>query len=84
LGNVVRTGRKETRELIRQIVAAGGTVKCKKGKGRRYKVYLDGKLVGCLAVTPSDHRSHKNSIAMLRRSGLQITTKGRFCETAAS
>jgi len=73
-----RARRKDTRRLLEAIEAAGGTAEQSPGQGGHWKVYLDGRYIGGLCCTPSDHRSMQNDIARLRRNGLRITSKGRY------
>lgn len=61
---------KECRDLIKKIEAAGGVVRT--GKNHP-KVYVNGRYVTALCCTPSDYRSRKNELAILRRAGLEIT-----------
>ena len=65
------------RELIKAITAVGGEVR-PGGISGHVKVYLEGRFIGCLSGTPSDHRTTKNDSARLRRNGLNITSKGTY------
>lgn len=71
-----RTSDRDTRALLAAIEAAGGELRPCRSRTGHYKVYLDGRLIGTIAGTPSEYRSRKNDIANLRRQGLQITSKG--------
>lgn len=77
-GRGTGVARKEIRELLGQIEAAGGTVKPSCNKPGHFKVYLDGRFIGGISGTPSDYRSTKNEIARLRRRGLPLNSKGRY------
>lgn len=70
--------RKDTRELLNAIVAAGGTVEPCRNRTGHYKVFYRGRYIGGLAGTPGDWRGRANDIARLRRGGLNITTKGTY------
>lgn len=72
-----RARSKDTRRLLAEIEAAGGTVEPCRNRDGHWKVFLDGHYIGGLASTPSDHRSTQNDIARLRRNGLNIDTKGK-------
>ncbi|AXN53362.1 HicA-like toxin [Mycobacterium phage Thonko] len=65
-----RCGSKDTRELVSRIVAAGGTVEHK--RSGHIAVYLDGRFVGQIASSPSDHRTVLNQVSRLRRNGLAL------------
>ena len=69
---------RDTRALLRAIEAAGGEVKPCRSRSGHYKVYLEGRLIGTIAGTPSEYRSRKNDIANLRRAGLPLTSKGTY------
>jgi len=73
-----RGANKEARRLLKAIEDAGGTVEPCRSRDGHWKVYLDGRYIGGLACTPTDHRSTQNDIARLRRNGLRITSKGRY------
>ncbi len=73
-----RGGRKEVRELLAAIEAAGGTIEPHRSRTGHFKVYLDGQYIGGIAGTGSDHRTRANEVARLRRGGLNITSKGRY------
>ncbi|AYP70068.1 HicA-like toxin [Mycobacterium phage CRB2] len=73
-----RAARKETRELLAHIEAAGGEVRPHQGRPGHFKVYVDGVYIGGIAGTPSDRRAMANDIARLRRAGLKIDSKGRY------
>jgi len=61
-------------ELLRQLDAQGFT--WRPTKRQHIMVYApDGRLVTTLPSTPSDYRSMKNAIAVLRRAGFEW--KGR-------
>lgn len=66
-GKKIRGARPETDRLIKEVRANGGQLK--KGK-HGHKVLKDGKVVGSIPNTPSDHRSTKNTRADLKRAGL--------------
>lgn len=74
----VKSSDRDTRALLDSIEAAGGTVKPCRSRSGHYKVYLEGRLIGTIAGTPSEYRSRKNDIANLRRAGLQINSKGQY------
>lgn len=76
--NGTKSSDRDTRALMEAIVAAGGTLRPCRSRTGHYKVYLDGKMIGTIAGTPSEYRSRKNDIANLRRNGLQITSKGTY------
>ncbi|WNA13635.1 HicA-like toxin [Mycobacterium phage Phayeta] len=61
---------KETQDLIRLAEQAGATVE--KSKNGHFKVYVEGRMVSVIAGTASDWRSIKNTLAALRRAGLDI------------
>ncbi len=65
--------RKSVRELLQALEAQGFTTR-RTTKGH-WMVHKDGRYVGTLAGTPSDHRSEKNFLAAARRSG--FIHKGR-------
>lgn len=73
-----KTSNRDTRALLRAIEAAGGCLEPCRSRSGHYKVYLEGRLIGTIAGTPSEYRSRKNDIANLRRNGLQITSKGTY------
>ncbi|ACM42253.1 hypothetical protein ATHENA_91 [Mycobacterium phage Athena] len=50
---------------------AGATVEKSKRNGH-YKVYVEGRMIAVIASSASDWRSVKNTIANLRRGGLDI------------
>ncbi|MFE1785623.1 hypothetical protein ACFW9F_24380 [Streptomyces sp. NPDC059506] len=60
---------KEVRQLLKKLARQGFDVELT--RNGHYKVYWDGRFVGTLAGTPSDHRSLKNSVANLKRAGFQ-------------
>lgn len=61
-------------ELLRELVNQGFT--CRTTKRGHFLVYdPTGRVVTTLPSTPSDHRSMKNAIAVLRRAGFEW--KGR-------
>ena len=72
------TARKETRVLLEQIELAGGTVEPCRNRSGHWKVFFQGRYIGGLSGTPSDHRGTRNDIARLRRAGLPLTSKGRY------
>lgn len=66
---------RESRELGRVIEAAGGQLlPATRGGHPKYRL-PNGKVV-TLAKTASDHRTHKNLIARLRREGIEIPHRG--------
>ncbi|WAB09578.1 hypothetical protein SEA_WOOPER_75 [Gordonia phage Wooper] len=70
-GRRAGTNNKELRRLLDRIEQAGGELRrCKHGS--HWKVYLDGRFIGTVGGSPSDHRSWKNGLSFLRRNGLQI------------
>lgn len=80
--SAIRGTNKDQRRLIKAIKQAGGEVR-PSGISGHVDVYLDGRRIGCLSGSPSDHRTTKNDIARLRRHGLAITSKGTFDGTSA-
>lgn len=58
---------KEVKKLVKALEAQGFEVKI--GKTNHPKVYRDGKLITTLPSTPSDWRSLKNALALLKRAG---------------
>ena len=73
-----RAARKEGRELLAAIEAAGGVVEPHRSKTGHFKVYLDGNYIGGIAGTASDWRTRANEVSRLRRGGLNLTSKGRY------
>lgn len=68
------TSPKEIRRLLRLVEGQGCTTT--KNKKNHWKVRLpDGSLV-TFPGTPSDHRSMANAVALLRRKGLEIPSRG--------
>ncbi|UJE15726.1 HicA-like toxin [Gordonia phage Ligma] len=63
--------KREVKDLVTRVEVAGGEVRRSK-RNSHLKVYLDGRLIGVIPSTPSDHRALKNSISQLRRNGLAI------------
>jgi predicted RNA binding protein YcfA (HicA-like mRNA interferase family) len=60
--------RKEIAKILKALTAQGFEVK--KGGSGHWKIYdADGRMVTVLAATPSDPRSVRNAIAVLRRAG---------------
>jgi hypothetical protein len=57
----------ETRELLRSLERQGFTVE--KTKKNHYKVFKDNRLVATLPCTPSDWRSLRNCVSVLKRAG---------------
>lgn len=66
-GKRTRGHRRETERLMREVEAAGATLKKAK---HGHKVIKDGRVVASIPTTPSDHRSTKNTRADLKRAGL--------------
>ena len=64
---------KDTKKLVKAIKAQGFTVV--PTRGRHLRVIKDGRQVGVLAGTASDHRTWRNTIADLRRAGFQWPPK---------
>ncbi|ACF34048.1 hypothetical protein KAMIYU_89 [Mycobacterium phage Kamiyu] len=62
---------KECQDLIAMAENAGATVEKSKRNGH-YKVYVEGRMIAVIASSASDWRSVKNTIANLRRGGLDI------------
>ncbi len=60
-------GRKEIAQILGELDRQGFEVKM--GGSGHWKVYADNRLITTLPATPSDHRSLRNAIAILRRAG---------------
>ena len=60
---------KEVRQLIKKLERQGFDVD--PSKSGHYKVRKNGRLITTLAGTPSDSRSLKNAMAVLKRAGFQ-------------
>lgn len=73
-----RAARKEVRQLLDAITAAGGVLEPHRSRTGHFKVFLNGTYIGGVAGTASDWRTRANEIARLRRGGLPITSKGRY------
>lgn len=61
--------RKDVADLLEAVTRAGGQIE--KG-GSHWKVRKDGKVIGTVPSTPSDHRSLLNTRAELKRKGLAL------------
>ena len=59
-----------TRALLRELSSAPG-VEVERGS-KHYVVRLNGRVVGTVTGTPSDHRAVKNARANLRRNGVRV------------
>lgn len=59
--------RKEIAEILAELDRQGFEVK--RGGSGHWKVYDAAHLVATLPSTPSDHRSLRNTLAVLRRAG---------------
>ncbi len=63
---------KEARKIARQAVKVGW--RCDRTKNGHYRLLSPcGQHIVVLGSTPSDSRSFKNSLAELRRAGLQVS-----------
>ncbi|QIG58998.1 HicA-like toxin [Gordonia phage AnClar] len=70
-GSTQMASNKDVKQLLKAVEAAGGEVRRSK-RNPHYKIYLNGRLIGVVASTPSDHRTTLNDRAQLRRNGLDI------------
>jgi hypothetical protein len=63
---------KETRRVVQELIAQGHRAE-RTRTGHVRVLHLDG--VGCVLIagTPSDHRAHRNALALLRREGFFTT-----------
>ncbi|AXH50289.1 HicA-like toxin [Gordonia phage Emianna] len=64
-------GNKHYKELAEKIISAGAEIRWPRGKGHP-QVYFRGEHVTSLAMTRSDPRGDKNTIARCRRAGMDI------------
>lgn len=58
---------KEVKKLVKALKIQGFEIKT--GKKNHIKVYRSGRLITTLPATPSDWRSLKNAIALLKQAG---------------